>query len=40
MEDRAIADEVLAALRTASQISPPTARDSAFRIADGYLSRG
>jgi 2-oxo-3-hexenedioate decarboxylase len=36
MEDRAIADEILASLRTGSQIAPLTARDSGFRIADGY----
>ncbi len=36
MDDRAIADEVLASLGTGSQIAPFTTRDSAFRIADGY----
>ena len=36
MEDRAIADEILATLRTGSQITPLTARYSDFQIADGY----
>jgi 2-oxo-3-hexenedioate decarboxylase len=36
MEDRAIADEVLAALRTGRQIAPLTRRHSDFTIADGY----
>jgi 2-oxo-3-hexenedioate decarboxylase len=36
MEDRAIADEVLATLRTGRQITPLTARYPAFEIADAY----
>jgi 2-oxo-3-hexenedioate decarboxylase len=36
MEDRAIADEILATLRTGRQITPLTARYSDFQIADGY----
>ena len=34
--DRAIADEVLATLRTGRQITPLTARYPALEIADGY----
>ena len=36
MEDRAIADEVLATLLTGRQITPITARYPAFEIADAY----
>jgi 2-oxo-3-hexenedioate decarboxylase len=36
MEDRAIAGEVLAVLRTGRQIPPLTRRHSDFTIADGY----
>jgi len=36
MEDRAIAGEVLAVLRTARQIAPLTRRHSDFTIGDGY----
>ena len=36
MNDRATADEVLAALRTGRQIAPLTRRHSDFTIADGY----
>ncbi len=36
MNDRAIADEVLASLGTGSQIAPLTTRDSAFKMADAY----
>jgi 2-oxo-3-hexenedioate decarboxylase len=36
MEDRAIAGEVLAALRTGGQIAPLTRRHSDFTVADGY----
>jgi 2-oxo-3-hexenedioate decarboxylase len=36
MEDRAIADEVLAVLQTGRQIAPLTSRHSDFTVADGY----
>jgi 2-keto-4-pentenoate hydratase len=36
IEDSAIADEILATLRTGRQITPLTARYSDFQIADGY----
>ena len=36
MDDRAIADEVLATLLTGRQITPITARYPAFKIADAY----
>ena len=36
MDDRAIADELLASLGTGSQIAPLTTRDSDFGIADAY----
>ena len=40
IEDRAIADDVLATLRTGRQITPLTVRYPAFEIADAYRVAG